>query len=79
MASLQKVAGSKLYIGGRVPYKTAITLADFSGQTWVEIGGWTQTGDLGAEQEAITQTLISQNVTLYSKGVISFPIMLIWP
>lgn len=75
MASLQKVAGSKLYIGGRVPYKSIITLSDFTGQTWLEMGRWTTTGDLGAEQESITQTLINQNITLYGKGVISFPIM----
>jgi hypothetical protein len=75
MAGLQKIAGSKIYIGGRVPYLSTTVLADFSGQTWTEIDGWTTTGDLGAEQEAITQTLINQNVTLYSKGVISFPVM----
>lgn len=75
MAGLQKVAGSALYIGGRVPYKSIIELADFSGQTWTRITGWTQTGDLGAEQATITQTLIDHNITLYDKGVISFPIM----
>jgi hypothetical protein len=75
MAGLSKVAGSKLFIGGRVTYKTIVQLSDFSGQTWVEIDGWQQTGDLGVEQEALTQTLINQNTTLYAKGVISFPIM----
>ena len=74
MAFLQKVAGSKLFIGSRVPYKSSVVLADFAGQTWVEIDGWTETGDLGVEQEALTQNLINANVTLYSKGVISFPI-----
>lgn len=73
--ALQKVAGSKLYIGTRVPYKSHIDLTDFSGQSWTEIDGWQQTGDLGAEQETITQTLINQNVTIYAKGTISFPIM----
>jgi hypothetical protein len=75
MAGLQKVAGSKLYIGGRVQYLSTVTLADFSGQNWLEIDGWAQTGDLGTEQETLTQTLINRNVTIYSKGVISFPIM----
>lgn len=75
MAGLQKIAGSKIDIGGSVPYLPNASLADFSGQTWTEIGGWATTGDLGAEHEAITQTLINQNVTLYAKGVISFPIM----
>jgi hypothetical protein len=73
--ALTKVAGSRLYIGGRVAYKPVVQLSDFAGQVWVPIRNWTQTGDLGAEQEAITQTLIDQNTTLYAKGVISFPIM----
>ena len=75
MAGLQNVAGSILDIGGRVPYKSTVTIVDFAGQTFVPLAGWTQTGDLGAEQETLTQTLISSNITLYSKGVISFPIM----
>lgn len=75
MADLKKVAGSKIYIGSQVPYKTEIQLSDFSGQSWTEIDGWSQTGDLGAEQATITQTLINQNTTLYAKGAISFPIM----
>lgn len=75
MAGLQKVAGSILDIGGRVPYKSTVTLADFAGQSWTPLDGWTQTGDLGAEQETLTQTLINSNITIYSKGVISFPIM----
>ena len=73
--ALTKVAGSRLYIGGRVAYKSVVQLSDFSGQVWVPISKWTQTGNIGAEQEAITQTLIDQNTTLYAKGVISFPIM----
>lgn len=75
MAGLSKVAGSKLFIGGRVPYRTTLQLSDFTGQVWTEIDGWQQTGDLGSEQEALTQTLINQNTTIYAKGVISFPIM----
>lgn len=75
MAGLAKVAGAKIYIGQRVPYKTTVVPSDFNAQTWTEIGGWAQTGDLGSEQEAITQTLISDNTTIYAKGTISFPIM----
>lgn len=75
MAGLSKIAGSRIYIGGRVSYKSVVGLADFSGQTWDEIGGWATSGDLGTDQETISQTLINQNITLYSKGVISFPIM----
>lgn len=72
---LAKVAGAKIYIGQRVPYKTIVTPADFTGQSWTEIAGWATSGDLGAEQETITQALISGNTTIYSKGTISFPIM----
>ena len=75
MGSLKKVAGSKLYIGDRVPYKSVLATADFTGQVWTEIDGWQSTGDLGAEQEGLTQTLINQNITIYGKGVVSFPIM----
>lgn len=75
MAGLAKVAGAKAFIGQRVPYKTKVVPGDFTGQTWTEIGGWAQTGDLGAEQAVTTQMLISQNTTIYAKGAISFPIM----
>ena len=75
MAGLSKIAGSRIYIGGRVSYKSVVELTDFAGQNWTEIGGWATSGDLGTEQETISQTLINQNITLYSKGVIGFPIM----
>jgi len=74
MTSLKKVAGSKIFIGSRVPYKSVVTLADFAGQTWTEIDNWAETGDLGVEQELLTQKLINQNVSIYLKGIISFPI-----
>jgi len=74
LASLQKVAGSKLFIGGLVANKSSVALVDFSGQVWVEVGGWAETGDLGVDQELLTQTLVNENVTLYAKGVIAFPI-----
>ncbi len=72
---LQKVAGSKIYIGSAVTYKDTITLADFNGQAWTEIDGWLTTGDLGADQETITQVLINSGITRYAKGTISFPAM----
>jgi hypothetical protein len=75
MAGIKKVAGAKIFIGPRVDYKTSVAAADFSGKTWKEIGGWTQTGDLGAEQEMLSRRLINQNTTIYAKGGISFPIM----
>lgn len=73
--ALMKVAGSKLFIGTRVDYKSTVQISDFSGQTWTQVKGWVQTGDLGAEQETITQTLIDENTTIYAKGPIGFPIM----
>lgn len=73
--ALKRVAGSKLYIGTRVDYKSVLATSDFAGMAWTEIDGWQTTGDLGAEHEALTQTLINQNVTIYGKGVVSFPIM----
>jgi hypothetical protein len=42
---------------------------------FVRVTGWAQTGDIGSEQEALTQTLVDQAVTLYGKGVLSFPMM----
>lgn len=72
---IQRIAGSAIDIGLQVPYKSVVTLADFAAQTWTEIGQWQSSGDLGSEQETISQTLISQNTTLYAKGIISFPVM----
>lgn len=73
--ALKKVVGSRLYIGPRVTYKTTLATADFSGLAFVRVTGWAQTGDVGAEQEALTQTLVDEAVTLYGKGVLSFPMM----
>ena len=59
MAGLQVIAGSKLFIGSRVAYKSKVTAADFTGQVWTEIGPLTTLGDLGrgeftmASQEVI--------------------------
>lgn len=72
---LRKVAGGKLFIGTRVDYLSTVQITNFSGQTWTEIDGWQQSGDIGAGQEGLTQTLINRNTTIYAKGVISFPIM----
>ena len=56
-------------------YKTTVATADFSGLAFTQVSGWTQSDNLGAEQEGLTQTLIDQAVTLYGKGVRSFPMM----
>jgi hypothetical protein len=74
--ALKKVAGSKLFIGPRVTYKSVINTSDFSGTAWTEIDGWQEAGDIGAENEALTETLINRAVTIYGKGVLSFPMMM---
>lgn len=76
MAGLQKIAGSALYIGNApIAYQTEYEAADFAGISWTRILGWQTSGDLGAEQAMVTQTLIDNNTTVYAKGTISFPIM----
>jgi hypothetical protein len=73
--ALKKISGSRLYIGTRVQYKTTVATADFSGMTWTQVKGWTTTGDLGSEQAGLSQALVDEAITLYGKGVISFPMM----
>jgi hypothetical protein len=76
MAGLQKIAGSALYMGNApIPYKTEYEASDFAGLTRTRITGWQTSGDLGADQAMVTQTLIDSNTTVYAKGTISFPIM----
>lgn len=62
------IAGSKLFIGGRVIGKTEVTAADFASQTWVEVGGWASAGAMGDTQEVIEQTLINTGRTVKMKG-----------
>lgn len=62
------IAGSKLFIGGRVIGKTEVTVADFSGQVWTEVGGWASAGSVGDTQEVIEQTLINTGRTVKMKG-----------
>lgn len=73
--ALKKVAGSKIYIGRRVSYKDTTAAGDYSGATWVEIGGWTEVGELNVDVEVLTQMLVSTGITQYGKGVMSFPAM----
>ena len=76
MAGLQVIAGSKLYIGSRVAYKSKAVLADFTGQVWTEIGPLTTLGDLGrGEFSMATQEVINTAVTQYRKAVRGFPMM----
>lgn len=68
MSQLFPVAGSKLYIGNRKNAKAAVTIADFTGETWTEIGGWTNAGGTGDTQELVTQTVISEGRNRAAKG-----------
>lgn len=72
MASLQAVAGSKIYIGSRVAPKDEVALADFVGQEaqWTEITGWTQSGSLGDTQQMISQDFIDSSRTRQIKGTL---------
>lgn len=68
MADLFAVAGSKIYIGTEVTAKDTVTEADFTGQSWIEIGGWTNAGAIGDTQEVIEQTVISSGRVRKIKG-----------
>ena len=68
MAELVAVAGSKIYIGRKVARKTNIVLADFSGATWTEIGGWTNMGAIGVTQNWVSQSFINDNFDAQVKG-----------
>lgn len=57
---LYPVAGSKLYIGGRVTGKGTVTAADFADADWVEVGGWANAGTIGDTQEVGEQALINE-------------------
>lgn len=65
---LYAVAGSKIYIGQRVTPKDTVTIADFNGHSWTEIGGWTNAGSLGDTQEVLTQQLINTRRVRKRKG-----------
>ena len=73
--TVKKVSGSKLYIGVRKAYKDVVTVADFVGDTWTEIKGWSEVGELGSEQEVLSQQLVSSGLMHYGKGIMSFPTM----
>lgn len=69
MALHEVVAGSRFYIGGVVADQSAdFVEADFNGQSWVEVDGWQQMGDLGEEPNIITTSLINRNRDKAQKG-----------
>lgn len=60
---LYPIAGSKIFIGGPVTAKGAVTAADFQGATWTEIGGWANAGSIGDTQNVAEQDLINERRT----------------
>ncbi len=57
---LYPIAGSKLYIGKVTSAKGEVVLADFTGETWTEIGGLATMGEIGDSQEIGEQSLINE-------------------
>ena len=69
MALFNVVAGSRFYIGGVMSDQAAdFVQADFNGQSWVEVDGWTQMGDLGEQPNMITASLINRDRDKAMKG-----------
>lgn len=69
MALYPVVAGSHIYIGGVMADQAAdFVEADFAAQSWVEIDGWRQMGDLGEDPNIITASLINRNRDKAMKG-----------
>lgn len=66
---LYAVAGCKIYIGGVQSTQTDdFTKADFAGETWVEIDGWSQMGAFGDTATLITTPLINRGRDTKQKG-----------
>lgn len=67
--TIYATAGSKLYIGGVLPMKSAdFVEADFTSQTWKEVGGLESLGTLGDTSQAITQSIIGEGRDKVLKG-----------
>lgn len=60
MSGLYPVAGSKLYIGSKVTAKGTVSVSDFNGQSWTEVGGWANAGTIGDTQNVGEQELINE-------------------
>lgn len=67
--ALSPVAGQKFFIGGVLADKNSdFVESDFSGQTWVEVDGWSQAGALGDTAALISTDLINRGRTNKQKG-----------
>lgn len=67
--SLSAVAGQKIYIGGQIDHQGDDFIeSDFSGETWVEIDGWSQCGAVGDTAALISTDLINRGRVIKQKG-----------
>lgn len=64
-------AGAKLFIGGSLPpnFTTALTAADFIGQTWVEVAPLQSIGTVGDNAAVVTFDALGDGRTYKLKGV----------
>lgn len=69
MAGIFATAGAELYIGAALASQTTdFVLADFAGQSWVQIGWMENIGAFGDEAASITFDAIEQQRTQKLKG-----------
>lgn len=69
MSNIYATAGSKVYIGGAKAYSgTDLAASDFTGETWVEIGGTTDLGAFGDTAQLITSDQVGASRTRKKKG-----------
>lgn len=62
-------AGTKVYIGTPLDTKnTDFVAADFSSQTWVEVGGLTSIGSIGDTNQDVTSSVIGLGRDISVKG-----------
>lgn len=67
--ALYPVAGSKIFIGGvKEDQPDDFLEADFSGESWTEIDGWSQMGAVGDAAQVITTSLINRGRDVKQKG-----------
>lgn len=69
MSNLYPVAGCHLDIGTVLnPGLVDLTAADFAGQVWTEVDGWSTMGEFGDTAALISTDLINRNRTTKQKG-----------
>ncbi|WP_404404893.1 hypothetical protein [Pelagibacterium halotolerans] len=69
MGKMFATANTKIFIGGvTADQDTDFVEADFSGETWTEIGGTTNLGQIGDTAELITSNQITRGRTKKAKG-----------